>query len=219
MKTCVICGNDKFGLGPNGRKSFDGVSLPRCTKCQSLERHRALREFWDRFPKEFLKDKQVLQFSPDRSVESGWFKKYEVSTFDGENSLDLQNIDRPDANYDVVICVHVLEHVQHDQVAVQEMLRVINNTGFIVLAIPAPFHREKTVDWGFPKQEEHGHYRVYGKDVRILLLDKVVGEDFYIQVLIEDTATGSQDCVYLLTKDRNATMKLKDLMKGWIIES
>ncbi len=218
MKTCVICGNDKFGLGPNGRKSFDGVSLPRCTKCQSLERHRALREFWNRFPKEFLKDKQVLQFSPDRSVESAWFNKYEVSTFDGENSLDLQKIDRSDAKYDVVICVHVLEHVEHDQLAIQEMLRVINNTGFIVLAIPAPFHREKTVDWGFPKQEEHGHYRVYGKDVRTLLLDKVVHGDLYIQVLIEDTATGSQDCVYLLTKNSDALMTLKDLMKAWVIE-
>lgn len=219
MKTCVICGNDKFGPGPNGRKSFDGVSLPRCTKCQSLERHRALRGFWNRFPKEFLKNRKVLQFSPDRSVESAWFNKYEVSTYDGENSLDLQKIDRPDAHYDTVICVHVLEHVQHDQLAIQEMLRVINNDGFIVLAIPAPFHREKTVDWGFPKQEEHGHYRVYGKDVRELLLDKVVGADYYLQVLIEDTATGSQDCVYLLTKNDSSLAALKDLMKDWVIEA
>lgn len=209
MKTCPICGNRSFGLGPNGRKSFDGVSLPRCTRCQSLERHRALREFWMRFPKEFLIDRKVLQFSPDRSVDARWFGSYEVSVYGGENSIDIQHIDRPDGQYDIVICVHVLEHIQDDRLALREMLRIISPLGFILLAVPSPFHREKTVDWGFPKQEEHGHYRVYGGDIGEVLLDEVVGNSCYHRVVIEDTVTSSQDCVYLLSKSGVALEALK----------
>lgn len=209
MKVCSICGNTSFGHGPNGRTSFDGVSLPRCTRCQSLERHRAMRDFWKRFPTEFLKDKSVLQFSPDRSVEAHWFKKYEVSIYGGENSIDIQNINRPDNSYDLVICIHVLEHISNDKLALREMLRVIKPSGFVLLAVPSPFHREKTADWGYPKQEEHGHYRIYGSDMDVLLLDKVVDNSCYYKVVVEDTVTNSQDCVYLLSKDASVISTLK----------
>jgi hypothetical protein len=65
------------------------------------------------------------------------------------------------------------------------------------------------VDWGFPKQEEHGHYRVYGGDIGEVLLDEVVGNSCYHRVVIEDTVTSSQDCVYLLSKSGVALEALK----------
>ena len=37
--------------------------------------------------------------------------------------------------------------------------------GFVYLAVPDPFREDVTRDWGFPKPEKYGHWRVYGGDV------------------------------------------------------
>ena len=105
---CVICGGKNFGTGPGGRLAVTGVP-PRCESCQSLERHRAIRGF---FSKIYERDKfanlAVLQFSEDSAVRPEWFGSYEFSVYGGHNSLDLQNVERASASYDLVICNHVL---------------------------------------------------------------------------------------------------------------
>jgi len=211
MKKCNICKNEVFDLGPNGRKSFDGFSLPRCTKCQSLERHRALRDFWLHLPLKYLLSKNVLQFSTDLSVDKTWFNSYEVSIYGGENSIDLQNINRSDASYDIINCVHVLEHVPEDRVALLEMMRVINNHGFIVLSVPDPFHREVTIDWGYPKEEQHGHFRIYGKDIN-QFFEQNIGNEFFEQIVIEDPITSSQDYVFVISNNKRVLEFIKILI-------
>src|SRR5690606_3399425 len=78
---------------------------------------------------------------------------------------DIQKIDRSDETYDMVICSHVLEHVRDDRAALKELLRIVKDDGFVYLAFPDPFREDVTRDWGFPKPEKHGHWRVYGADV------------------------------------------------------
>jgi len=198
MARCNICGNRFFGPGPGGRRSFDGKSMPRCTRCQSLERHRALRSFWLGLPKDFLATKDVLQFSTDRSVDKKWFKDFEVSIYGGENSIDVQDIKRPDHSYDIINCVHVLEHIPDDRKALREMLRVVKPDGFIVLAVPSPLQLERTNDWGYPDEKQHGHFRIYGQDITNML-DDVVGKENYVQIMLKDPVTGSSDCVFVLS--------------------
>ena len=50
--------------------------------------------------------------------------------------LDVQNIPFPDSSFDVVICNHVLEHVDDDRKAMQELLRVMNPSGFGIFQVP-----------------------------------------------------------------------------------
>ncbi len=138
--------------------------LPRCTSCRSLERHRQLRQVYAKLPDRYLAGLEVLQLSPDIGVDPAWFSSYEVSVFGGDNSLNLEAIDRMDANYDLVICNHVLEHVANDRQGLRELMRVTRPGGFVQITVPSPYTRALTVDWGYPKEEAHGHYRGYGKD-------------------------------------------------------
>jgi SAM-dependent methyltransferase len=207
---CNICGGRKFDLGPNNRKSATG-KLPRCTACQSLERHRQLRQVYAQFPLSYLAGLKVLQLSPDIGVDPHWFKSYEVSVFGGENSLNLEAIDRADGSYDLVICNHVLEHIADDHQGLRELLRITRLEGFVQVTVPTPYTRAVTVDWGYPRSESHGHYRGYGRDF-LQLFHTVHPQATVLQVETNDVVTSAGGYVYLWTRHQ----PLVERMKTWI---
>src|SRR5580658_8176576 len=93
---CNICGGAEFISAPNNRMSQSGHP-PLCVKCRSLERHRIGRRVVDgiRDRARFRKF-DLLQLSNDPVVARGWFANVEISTYGGANSIDIQDIDRPD---------------------------------------------------------------------------------------------------------------------------
>lgn len=203
---CVICGGTKFGPGPGGRMARSG-SAPQCLKCLSLERHRAIRKFFNDIHQPALFSRlNVLQFSKDPAVEESWFKRYEYSIYNGHNSLDLQQIDRPDDYYDLVVCNHVLEHVQHDGRALRELIRIIKKGGIVFLTTPAPISRKCTVDWGYADDRRHGHYREYGADILDLFSAKIPHAQV-LQVALQDTVTLVPDVGFILSHGQSDLLR------------
>ena len=220
MKVCNICGNNSFGGGPGGRMSLNGTP-PRCEKCQSLERHRIYRKVFSSLIDESFKSLSFLQFSPDRTVDPNWFASYEVSIYGGDNSLDLQKIDRENNTYDIVMCNHVLEHVPYDNAALNELLRVTKKNGFCFLTVPSPMNQERTTDWGFPKEEQHGHYRIYGKDFE-KQLTRYLPFAWIISKTEIDDVTETNDIIYFISETKKGLEKVSKLLspiniiqKGW----
>lgn len=142
---------------------------------------------------------RAVQFSPDPTLDPKWFLSFELSIYGEGESLDIQNIERSDAAYDLVACSHVLEHVADDRKALGELLRIASHDGFVWLVVPDPFREEKTRDWGFPKPEKHGHYRVYGADFRERLT-RYLPDQPVISYMGEDPVTGERDGGFLLPK-------------------
>lgn len=206
---CIICGGREFRAGPNGRLN-NGI-LPCCAKCYSLERHRILYSLYNDCLRERVQGVACLHFAPDHSINSQWFGKYEASTYGGENSIDLQKIDRPDGFYDWIICNHVLEHVEDDQRAMREMLRITADDGIIQFAMPMPLYREKTVDWGKPDEAQHGHWRIYGKDF-LTRFDGVLSTGNLLSVVAIDPVTGSRDVVFFAARSRAPLDRLHALI-------
>jgi SAM-dependent methyltransferase len=206
MTNCNICGGGEFAFGPSGRLSATGLK-PKCTKCFSLERHRSYRKVMEQLAAQGLFKGKALQFSEDVSANSAWFSKHEVSVYNGNNSLDLQNIDRPPNAYQVVICNHVLEHVPDDRRALQEMMRILEPNGILFLAVPDPVRRMKTTDWGYPKESDHGHYRLYGADIESLLASALPDVGIY-SFRQPDPVTQMDDIVFLLTKSQDTGSKI-----------
>ncbi len=192
---CNICSGMQFEPGPNERVSATG-KLPRCKNCRSLERHRQLRQVYAQLPNKYLEELDVLQLSPDIGVDPAWFNSYEVSVFEGENSLNLESIDRADASYDLVICNHVLEHVADDGKGLRELMRITRPDGLVQITVPSPYTRAVTVDWGYAKKEAHGHYRGYGKDFLQLFPQAELGATV-LQVEAIDDVTAAGGYVYL----------------------
>jgi SAM-dependent methyltransferase len=205
---CNICGGTRFTLGPNDRFSPNN-KYPRCTKCRSLERHRIHRKISTNLKNTFDFSKMKgLRFSNDPSFSKNWFGAFEISTYGGENSIDVQQINRNEGSYDVVIINHVLEHVPDDKKALSELFRIISDNGFIFISVPLSISQEKTEDWGYPKEELHGHFRHYGQDFSNLIMCELPNA-FWIRALDVDPVTLTTDEVYLIAKTENTAIKIR----------
>jgi SAM-dependent methyltransferase len=124
----------------------DGEKL--CPRCGSLSRNRRL---WELLQEEFLKPgMNVLDFSPSRNLfrvlKAEQHISYTSSDYSGEFLADrnysIVDIDRPDNEFDLIICYHILEHIEEDMKAMSELYRILKPGG--VCMIQTPF-KEGTV--------------------------------------------------------------------------
>lgn len=204
---CNVCGADQFKEGPFGRLSLTR-KLPTCSRCGSLERHRAIRSAWRAIPVEHLASQRTLQFSMDPSTDPAWFSDFELSIYGTSSSLDVQDLDRPDNHYDIVICNHILEHVERDTDAFRELLRVLRPEGFLQISVPSPASQKRTNDWGYPKEEFHGHYRHYGIDI-IERFAEAEPDAKLLYAKVKDSVTDIEDLVFFWSFSENTINQLR----------
>jgi predicted SAM-dependent methyltransferase len=77
-----------------------------------------------------------------------------------------------EASVDIIICNHLLEHVDDDRLAMRELYRILRPGGWGILLVPEDRSREKTYEDNSitdPKERtrlfgQYDHRRVYGRD-------------------------------------------------------
>lgn len=85
--------------------------------------------------------------------------------------VDLQNMDMVETeSYDIWICSHVLEHVQDDRRAMEELFRITKQGGYGLVLVPLDLNQKETdEEWGRPVEEcwkrfgQDDHTRKYAK--------------------------------------------------------
>ncbi len=158
-----------------------------CPFCHSLPRHRILAVWCDRNVAR-LRDKRILYFAAENGM-MRWMKcnGIKVMTADlfqvADLKLDLNNIDQPDACWDVVFCNHVLEHVPDYKKALHELWRILKPGGMLICSFPID-ERFETVQEDIllvgndsPEADrerirkfgQRNHLRVFGRDSAQLL--------------------------------------------------
>ncbi len=121
-------------------KLDNGDSL--CPKCGCLPRTRRLLKLIQ--AEIDVAEKAVLHFSPPKSLmevlESGVCKEYVTTDFEGEfdaaKNLDITSMDEAEARYDIIICYHVLEHIEADTKAMSELYRILKSGGVCFIQTP-----------------------------------------------------------------------------------
>jgi len=187
----------------------------------SLERHRLIWLYLNNRTDFFTTPKRVLHIAPEYCFIKP-FKKLnnlDYITADlispwADVKLDVQNIPFPDSNFDVVICNHVLEHVDDDRKAMSEMLRVMKNDGFGIFQVPLDNSIENTLEdksINTPElREKHykqrDHLRLYGRDYGKILREVGfdVTEDNYVNTfsdeLVKRYALPKDEILYICRK-------------------
>jgi SAM-dependent methyltransferase len=163
-----------------------------CPRCGAQERHRALwlymRERTDLFTREI----SILHWAPEyalqRSLSALPNAAYVSADLEGHEAMqhmDITDVPFKDDAFDLIICVHVLEHVPDDRRAMREMARVLRPGGMALLLVPIVLEQPTLEDPAIstPEQRrEHywqaDHVRLYGGDFR----DRLAEEGFGVTV-------------------------------------
>jgi len=150
-----------------------------CPKCLSLERHRLMWLYLKEKTGFFTEKLKVLHIAPEQCF-YGRFRNManlDYTTADLESpladiKLDVQQIPLPDNTFDMVICNHVLEHVEDDHKAISEIYRILKPGGTAIMQVPVMMENEKTYedpsvidpDERLKHFHQKDHYRIYGAD-------------------------------------------------------
>ena len=93
--------------------------------------------------------------------------------------MDIQNTELPDESYDVIICNHVLEHVDDFKLALREMYRILRSSGSFICSFPMDSQIDlidedpniQTAEERFLRFGQNDHKRVFGMKAEQLLSD------------------------------------------------
>ena len=150
-----------------------------CPGTLSLERHRLLWLYLKEKTKLLEKNISVLHVAPE-IIFIKKFKKiinWNYVSIDLDSPLadikaNIYNLPFKKNSFDLILCNHVLEHVEDDYKALKELYRVIKNNGILIAQIPLDkslkktFENKEIID---PKDRkkyfgQYDHVRVYGLD-------------------------------------------------------
>ena len=180
-RRCPICGKQVREFLPYGYGVQRADAL--CPRCLALERHRLLWLYIERETDLLKGYPTLLHIAPEvalkRQFERHYGEKHAENylTADLESPLaklhfDIQDIPLADESVDVVICNHILEHIEDDRKALRELYRILRPDGWAVVLVPQDLNREKTFeDDTITSPEErarifgqYDHRRIYGRD-------------------------------------------------------
>jgi len=191
---CNLCGFKASRFIENQR----GGKL--CPKCGSVARARRLWTILE----PILKDRIVLHFSPalklSQRIRKANTKNYITTDFSKEfkadKSLNILDIAEPNNYFDIVICYHILEHIENDIQAMTELYRILKPNG--VCYIQTPFKEGETYENPLVQTESErrihfgqaDHVRIYSVSGLVKRLESV---GFTIELLYFEKETNDRN--------------------------
>ncbi len=185
-----------------GRRLMDGGWHERsiCPCCRSDTRHRLLKAgvlYLPQFhPDTFLAGKDILHFAPARPLQP-FFRKVarryvtaDLERADVDLRLDIGGMEAVESeSYDRLIAFDVLEHVQEDAKAIEEIHRILKPGGAAILSVPQKdglltTYEDPNITTPDGRRRAFGepnHLRLYGADFE----ERVASRGFVVEVIDE----------------------------------
>lgn len=184
-RECPLCGYEGKFLG----YGYPYVCDILCPKCGTLERHRLLTLANRNY--DFFRDRDVLHFAPEKAIRDLVLKNRPrsyttadlfASGVDRKENIEALTIG--DNSFDLIICLHVLEHV-NDGKAISELYRVLRPGGTLIAMFPICEGWDQTYEdpsRTTPTERllhfgQHDHARFFGRDAR----DRLAAPGFVVE--------------------------------------
>ncbi len=151
----------------------------QCPVCYSLDRDRLQYLYLQQKTNLFSDSNLLLHIAPEYSLEQVFansplihYLSADIEPDRAMIKMDITKIQYPEESFDVVICNHVFDHIQHDTLAMSELYRVLVPGGWAVLQVPISLTLDQTYEdmrltsiW---EREvsfgEDDHVRIYAMD-------------------------------------------------------
>jgi SAM-dependent methyltransferase len=196
-RECPICGGHFSRFLPLHHRAD-----VRCPRCRSFDRHRLLWVYLREQTDLFTAPHRLLHLAPEpvlqrkfRALSNIDYVSADLSSPAAMVHTDITDMVFDDAEFDVVLCSHVLEHIPDDRRAMRELWRVMKPGGWGIFQVPmsgkdVTFEDPSVTD---PAERERlfgqfDHVRWYGRDYRDRLVEsgfEVTVDDFVRRLVIE----------------------------------
>ncbi len=170
-----------------------------CCSCGASDRER-LYAFWidQQFKKDFFRESMhAIHFAPEAALSKklkGLLSDYKTADLlrnDVDYNIDITDMPFEDEYFDFFLCSHVLEHVENDDRAIEELYRITKPGGYGILIAPIIINLTKTLE--DPKiTDEADRWRYYGQNDHVRLyahddyVKKIRSHGFLIEELDEN---------------------------------
>lgn len=245
---CPCCGNkvkylpldsyyqemkEKYGVSRESNPETLNKDRYFCPDCYSSDRDRMIVSFLKTIGlTEAPEGTRVLQIAPAEVIDK-WIRIWCPNVICDTTDLfmggvtfkaDIQNMyNVPDRTYDVIICSHVLEHVQDDRKALSELHRILKDDGEIIFLVPVDLNcKEMDEEWGLSEEEnwkrfgQGDHCRLYSKAGLIERLEErfcvhQLSKEYFGDEIFNDCGLTDTSTLYVLTKNVEVGLE-----KRWI---
>jgi len=171
---CPICGWRGFDFLMIDCGTFT-VPHVSCPQCHNQERHRMLYLYLMRQDPDFSKRsglvlhfapeyhvRQVIDTNPQLTCISTDYAWHMVQNQPGQAfQSDMQHMPIADNSFDMLFCLHVLEHVPNDRTGISEMYRILKPGAVAYIMVPFMMGWKKTREFGAPDPAIFDHVRGY----------------------------------------------------------
>lgn len=164
-----------------------------CPHCSSHPRHRLIQLYLQKETDLFFKPQKLLHVAPEKIFQRK-FKKMQhldyitidINARGVDYAYNVCALPFASNSFDIVLCNHVLEHVENDKEAIKEIYRVLKPGGWAMLNVPIDTTRSQTFEDSSiisPKDRKHfywqeDHRRLYGLDYK----SKLESAGFQVEV-------------------------------------
>lgn len=149
-KFCPVC---ESGFGYFLPFGLDRRKNALCPGCGSLERHRFLWLCLTRIPDLLRGRRTILHIAPEGAIRRRLgvlpgirYLAADRYRPDVPHRMDVTDLPLADRSVDLVLCSHVLEHVDDDRTALREFARVLRPGGAAIIMVPLDLSRDTVED-------------------------------------------------------------------------
>lgn len=214
----------KYGYKYLGQGEMTALETYSCSQCAASDRER-LYAYWidKQIQKRSLKKMaKVIHFAPEAKLS----EKLQNLNFFVYHTADysMQGVDykvditkMPEiktGSYDFFICSHVLEHVDNDDKAIQELFRILKKGGYGILMAPIIVGLENTIEDSSKVTEaerwqyfgQYDHVRLYAHDDYIKKLEingfmvEQLGVDYFGKKVFLELGLKETSILYIVKK-------------------
>jgi predicted SAM-dependent methyltransferase len=191
----------------------------KCPFCYSTERERLLFFYYDKVIRKITNEHKIklLHIAPEKYFQKLLVNDGNIEHHSGDKYTEGYNYDSPfldicdtgfeKESFDIIICNHVLEHVDDYILALNEIKRILKTGGRAVLQVPIAKSLTITIEDTSAQSKEYreekfgqyDHLRLFGLDYKNIL----ESAGFKVNVFSSEFLSDNQVKKYFLNPDEN----------------
>jgi len=170
-----------------------------CPGCGGLERHRYLWLYLETAQAVTTRRLSVLHIAPEPGIRqrlqacpSIRYTSIDLHDQSATAAMDASRLTFDDASFDLIVCSHVLEHIQDDHAALREFARVLRPAGHAIILVPIDRHLPQTFE----------NELIISTEERM----KAFGHPYHVRICGRDYGDRIADCGFEVTSVSSGDM-------------